>query len=436
MNMENLVSQTMLHRNVLFLISLPRTPEFQDCVADVSECLDELRQLNVDVREHIWLEDLSEVNQFDVVIIVAHHDTSANELVLADGKMSINDFVSSIPSDFKGVIDFSSCYSATAFAAIKKRCPQCKAQVALAETTLLRRLIIYPTLVECLYDNPSVDYGVAYKEVSKAFDDVLGGIDDTETSNAPMAHLGQKRTSVYAPPEASRKSLVPIYVFLHCDPEQEVVNKKADRNTVIYISSEDLGDFEIGETLTLVLSFIPCDDIEHLHIEGPDRKQITISDDIVKEFFIVRIDEGFHSANFGCYISVYKDSQDTPVRMYPIIIGMVDDALQNDVVNNTDDVTTFDEELVNKLLPFFNSHEISEDQRKVRIRKFINELKGFKRQNSKAKPITSYIANCIKNGWIAPHVFYERGKLYNILKGAGLFNATLQYWNAELKGVF
>ena len=419
--MENILSQTMQHRKVLFLISLPRTPEFQDCVEDVNECLDELRQLNVDVREHIWVEDLAVANQFDFVIVVAHRNTSSDELVFADGKMSISDFVSSIPTDFKGVIDFSSCYSATAFAAIKKRCPQCKAQVALVETTLLRRLIIYPTLVECLYDNPTIDYGVAYKEVSKAFDDALDGIDDTDTSNAPMVHLGQKRTSVYAPPEARKKSLVPIYVFLHCDPEKEVVNKKADRNTVIYISSEDLGDFEIGDTLTIVLSFIPCDDIEHLHIEGQDRKQITVSDDIVKEFFIVRIDNDFRSANFGCYISVYKDCQDTPVRMYPIIIEMLNDTLQNDVVNSTDDVTTFDEELVNKLKPiFWNDTE--------KVKAFLTQIRGI-RPNA----ITDIVNHYVNNGWISKYGNSRKGDLWKILFDAQLYNKSKSNWNNQVE---
>lgn len=431
--MENIVSQTMQHRKVLFLISLPRTPEFQDCAEDVKECLDELRQLHVDVREHIRAEDLAEANKFDVVIVVAHRDTSTEELVLADANMSISDFVSSIPTDFKGVIDFSSCYSATAFAAIKERCPQCKAQVALVETTLLRRLIIYPTLVECLYENPTVDYGVAYKEVSKAFDDA---VEEIERKDVSMVHLGDRRTSVYAPYEVRRKSHVPIHVFIHYDAERQEVKSKAARNTEVHINSEDLGNVGLGESLTLILSFIQGYDGQHLHIIGEDRKYVTVTEEIIHEFFIVGIDDEFSAPNFGCYVSVLKDGKEPPIRKYPVIINVIEEAPQTDAMRHFDDIAISDEELVNKLSPFFNSQEISEDKRKVRIRKFINELEALKRQNSKAKPIISYIANCIKNGWIAPHVFHERGKLYNILKGAGLFNATLQYWNAELKDAF
>lgn len=408
------ILKTMQHRKVLFLISLPRIPEFLDCIEDVNECLDELRQLHVDVREHIWHEDLAEANKYDVVIVVAHRDASSDKLILEDGSMSISDFVSSIPTDFKGVIDFSSCYSATAFASIKERCPQCKAQVALVETTLLRRLIIYPTLVEYLYENPEIEYGTAYNEVSKAFDDLVDEIDDTDTNKAPMAHLGQKRTSIYAPPKARRKSLVPIYVFLHCDPEKEIVNKKADRNTIIYISSEDLGDFEIGETLNLELSLIPCDDFEHLHIEGADRKAVTISDDIVKELFIVRIGNEFQSVNFGCYISVYKDSQNTPIRKYPIFI---------DVVNSSDDVAAFneDEELVNQLTGIFYGD-------KEKVKKFLSEIRGL-RPNS----ITGTVNRYVEKGWISNHGNSRKGDLWKILYAAQLYTKSKSNWNSQVK---
>ena len=65
--MKNIMLQTMQHKKILFLISLPSTSEFQDCIADVNECLDELRQLHVDVREHIRHEDFAEANNYDVV---------------------------------------------------------------------------------------------------------------------------------------------------------------------------------------------------------------------------------------------------------------------------------------------------------------------------------------------------------------------------------
>ena len=138
--MANTMS-TMQRRRILFLISLPQTPEFEKDREDVQECLNELRALQVDVREHIERDDLANANSYDVVIVVAHHDSKNDVLVLADGTMKMTDFVNSLPADFKGVLDFSSCYSATAYQAIKTRCPQCRVQAALVEVRLLQRMI-------------------------------------------------------------------------------------------------------------------------------------------------------------------------------------------------------------------------------------------------------------------------------------------------------
>ena len=307
--MENTISLTMQHKKVLFLISLPRTPEFQECIEDVNECLDELRQLHVDVREHIRVEDLTEANKFDVVIVVAHRDTSTDELVLADGTMSISDFVSSIPTDFNGVIDFSSCYSATAFAAIKERCPQCRAQVALVKTTLLRRLIIYPTLIECLYDNPEIDYGVAYKEVSKAFDNAVDEI-DTGTDSLPMTHLGEQMTSVYAPKEVKRDSVFQIIVFFHYDFEREVVKVKAkgrQSNAIVREETDIPVSLNENDEVSITLSIDSTDD-KNLKVKDNDYSKIVkIKKELVIEYFTVKVMPDIRCNSFLANIEMAKD---------------------------------------------------------------------------------------------------------------------------------
>lgn len=372
--MENIVSQTMQHRKVIFLISLPKTPEFKDCVADVNECLDELRQLNVDVREHIWLEDLSEVNQFDVVIIVAHHDTSANELVLADGKMSINDFVSSIPSDFKGVIDFSSCYSATAFAAIKERCPQCKAQVALVGTTLLRRLIIYPTLVECLYDNPTVDYGVAYKEVSKAFDHVVDEI-DPNVESLRMTHLGEQMTSVYAPDAVKRDSVFQIIVFFHYDFEKEVVKVKAERwqsNAAIQEDFDIPINLKENDEISVTLSFDSTDN-ENIKVKNDEyNKVVTIKKDLVVEKFVVFIMPNIRCNSFLANIEMAKDQEPPFVRCaFDINIADVENKTPAEVIAETPQYSVKPGEIIeNYVSAFAGGGNIGTKLRPVRSKLF------------------------------------------------------------------
>lgn len=310
--MENIMLQTMQHKKILFLISLPCTSKFQECITDVNECLDELRQLHVDVREHIWREDIAEANNYDVVIVVAHRDISSDELVLADGTMLIKDFVSSIPSDFKGVIDFSSCYSSTAFYAIKDRCPQCKVQVAIAETSLLRRLIIYPSIVEYLYDNPTIDYAVAYEEVSKAFDYAMNEIDNKDSDIAQMAHLGEQMTSIFAPEEVKRGSVFQIVVFFHYDFERGVIKVKAKRwqtNTIIR------DDFEIpiplneNDKISVSLSFDSTDN-DNIRVKNNEySKTVAIKKELVVEKFIVILMPDFRGNSFLANIEMAKDDE-------------------------------------------------------------------------------------------------------------------------------
>ena len=315
MNMENIMLQTMQHRKILFLISLPSTSEFKDCSTDVDECLDELRQLHVDVREHIRREDIAEANNYDIVIVVAHRDISSDELVLADGTMLIKDFVSSIPSDFKGVIDFSSCYSATAFNAIKDHCPQCKVQVAIVETTLLRRLIIYPSIVECLYDNPTIDYATAYKEVSKAFDYAMDEIDSKDSDIVPMTHLGGQMTSIYAPKEVKRDTVFQIIVFFHYDFERGVIKVKAERwqtNAIIRDDFEIPISLNENDEISVSLSFDSTDNDNIKVKDNEYSKTVAIKKELLVEKFIVIVKPDFRGNSFLANIEMAKEKEDEP----------------------------------------------------------------------------------------------------------------------------
>lgn len=309
--MENIILQTMQHRKILFLISLPVTSEFQDDSTAVNECLDELRQLHVDVREHIWREDIAEANNYDVVIVVAQRDISSDKLVLADGTMLIKDFVSSIPSDFKGIIDFSSCYSATAFNAIKDRCPQCKVQVAIVETHLLRRLIIYPSLVEYLYDNPTIDYAVAYKEVSKALDNAMDENDNKDSDIVHMTHLGEQITSTYAPEKVMRDSPFKIMIFLHYDAEKKVVKVKAQRwqtNATLRNEYEIPISLKENDKISITLSFDSTDDA-NIKVKNEEyHKTVTLkADKDIEEAFVVTVLSGFKGNGFLANIEMAKD---------------------------------------------------------------------------------------------------------------------------------
>ena len=155
------------HKKVLFLISLPSTPEFQRHEPLVSQCLEKLKKERVTVDKNIDSTSLSTINKYDVVIIVAHLDEDSNELVLADRHLPIHTFVDYLPEDFTGVLDFSSCYAAQWIKLIKRKCPNCHVQGASQQTVLDYRLIIYPHVIRLYRENKSLDYHEAYMTIEE-----------------------------------------------------------------------------------------------------------------------------------------------------------------------------------------------------------------------------------------------------------------------------
>lgn len=307
--MGNIIA-TMQRRRILFLISLPQTPEFEKDKDDVNECINELRELQVDVREHIKPEDLAEANSYDIVIVVAHHDCDSDDLVLADGTMKMTDFVNSLPSDFSGILDFASCYSAMAYGAIKNHCPQCKVQAALVEIRLLQRIIMYPSLIECLYDDTKKDYHEAYEEVSKAFDE------DAETyavkqDEPKMTQLGQQMSSIYSPSEVKRDYPFQILVFFHYDSDKNVVKIKAKGRQTDSIIRDD---FEIpiemkeGDNISLSLSFDSTDNA-NIKVTNGEKKEITLKKVMVIECFKVTVLKDFSGNGFLADIEMSKDDE-------------------------------------------------------------------------------------------------------------------------------
>lgn len=303
---------SMLPKRVLFLISLP--VEFENDKEEIDQCLTELRELGVDVREHICQENLAIANGYNVVIVVAHYDDDADMLILANGTLPIKAFVSYLPEDFSGLIDFCSCNSAVAFQAIKNRCPSCLAKVSLRPVPLLRRIIIYPSIIEWFLEDEATDYDTAFDIMSKQYDEILGEISDGRDTEPVMTHLGEKQTSIYAPLKVAKKSVTPIQIFLHSEHENKQISEEAYPNTSVHIKAQDLRNVEIGDVVTVKLSFFGFD-IQHLHIFGDDTAVVVISDKRQEIRFFIVVCEEFSASNFGCYVDILKEAQ--KINRYP-----------------------------------------------------------------------------------------------------------------------
>ena len=196
------------HRKILFLISLPSTPVFQSCAKDIERCIEQLKKQKVDVCESIDHVSLSSISRYEIVIVLAHRAEQEEALELADRTLSLDEFVSSLPADFSGVLDFSSCYAASAMSAIKERCPQCHILAPVQQTTLPLRLIMYPHIVELLNQDRKAQYIDIYEEVLREIVDI---------------HF-----SIYAPSSVKREHPFIVQIYFH-EAENDLIQMEARR---------------------------------------------------------------------------------------------------------------------------------------------------------------------------------------------------------------
>ena len=275
------------HERILFMISLPQTVEFETCKDDVSECINRLRERGVDVCESIHHEDLATISQYDIVIIVAHHDTDNDALLLADGKLTMGDFVNSIPEDFCGELDFSSCYSASAMKAIKDRCPNCHIQASIHQTTLVVRLLAYPYVIDIVNEDNNIEYHDAYMKVLDMILEAASDSSEVEGEQTEHVKLGNQLSSVYAPSEVKRASKFMIQLILHYDSGSGTILAIAKghepdtcwRGTLLNNLSE-------GDCFSIKLNF----DSDNIFVVDDDNvrhneyvKEITVGKDVVED---------------------------------------------------------------------------------------------------------------------------------------------------------
>lgn len=300
------------HEKILFMISLPQTAEFEACNEYVSECVNRLRERGVDVCESIHREDLATINQYSIVIIVAHHDTDEDALFLSDGKLPMGDFVSSIPEDFSGELDFSSCYSASVMKAIKDRCPNCHIQASSHQTALPLRLTAYPYVIDIINEDQSIEYHDAYMKVldmmlEAAPEDAPEG----EEEEKELVKLGKKMSSIYAPEKVMRDSPFKIMVFLHYDAEKKVVKLKAQRwqtNATIRDEFDIPISLKENDKISIVLSFDSTDDANIKVKNDEYYKTVTLkADGGIEEEFVVTILSGFKGNGILANVEMVKD---------------------------------------------------------------------------------------------------------------------------------
>ena len=420
------------HKRILFMISLPQTAEFETCKDYVSDCINKLSERGVDVCKSIHRGDLAAISQYDIVIIVAHHDTNDDALLLADGKLPMDEFVNSIPEDFSGELDFSSCYSASVMKAIKDRCPNCHIQASIHQTTLALRLLAYPYVIDIINEDKNIEYHDAYLKVLDMMLEAASGTSESEERQPDLVKLGNQLSSVYAPSEVKRASRFMIQIILHYDSESGsilAIAKGHEPDTIW--RGKLLENLCEGDNFSVKIRF----DSENIYVVDDENakqneyvKQITVNDEVVEEQIMVEVASEFIGSSFWTIIDLLKENNWVPSFKFKIIVSENENKVPADLVmempeqvEKPDNLTISNNaELIKQLMPiFYNDH--------VKIEKFLSMIRDMK-----DNAITDIVNEYVNNDWISKYSNTRKGVLWKILYDAGLYKKGKANWNSRV----
>lgn len=202
------------------------------------------------------LRDIKHVDEYDIVIIIAHHSDYSDEIEIGGEMVRSIDFVNAIPTNTHAAIDLTSCYSAYLIPKIKAHVPTSKIIGIEVKTKLSFRLFLLEKVLGYLSDNPNYSYLEALQKVLAMLPGGDGKLNVKDTT--PEVHLGGRlQSTVYAPKTVASGNDFIVSVFLHsqkdCD-EVEILAKSSDdkaekRNTKrlsVRVKKGDRVDFQLS----------------------------------------------------------------------------------------------------------------------------------------------------------------------------------------------
>ena len=223
--------------------------EYKKTADNLNTSLRSLSQRGIDVIRRFTLSDLGRMSDYEIVIIIAHHSDSSDEIELGDGCVRTIDFVQSIPEDTKAIIDMTSCYSDYLIPRIKGRIPDSRIIGIETATSLPFRLFLLEKVIKRLAKDESLSYLDALKNVLSSLPRLNSHINVKEGNTTVC--LGKKdiKSTIAAPLNAFRGENFIVSVFIH---EEE--NK--DEVELIAKSMDEYAEKKKKKEITLLFNFL------------------------------------------------------------------------------------------------------------------------------------------------------------------------------------
>lgn len=215
-----------------------------------------LEKKGVDIINIFSPEDLKKAFAYPTVILTAHRHRFLECMDFMGHTLEIGEIIKLIPKDYKGIVDISSCYSATLLIQCKQTAPFATFIAAETEVSVKLRLFIYEHTIRLMISHPRMDYLDAFRVIisriiksAKTQDSFKGDVflGGKQFSNSKI----ERNVSVFAPNEvrSGETMLIQIYIY---------------KNNVDVTSSAKMADEDLVEKdrLPVNLDLIHKDDIK------------------------------------------------------------------------------------------------------------------------------------------------------------------------------
>lgn len=306
---------------------------YQSTANKIRDCVNSLTRKGVTILCVSSLKDLESVFTHSVVIITAHRHRFLDCFDFMGNTISFDEVAEIIPHDYNGIVDVSSCHSASFQMQWKKKRINARYIAASTESSIDLRLFIYEHVIRHMISHSNNSYLQSLEvilnriksgineNVNKRDDVFLGGI-------VPAKRRGTQSASVFAPSEIIKGDDMMIQVYLYEDKEHN--------NVVISASNADEGVIERSRTpLNFNLKYGDIVKIQFnlLHVpKASQLKSFVWQNKTTKCFFNVTVPSNFDKKK--CFVEIFMSVNEVPLGELSFTTKVVEEYSSEKIVTD------------------------------------------------------------------------------------------------------
>lgn len=268
---------------------------YEQTAKKIKETVRFLRKRNVVVIDLNTVDQLRMAYSYTTIIITAHRHRFLECLEFLGNAISIEEIVDSIPKDYKGIVDISSCYSSTFQMKCKQKAINAIYIAAETESSVDLRLFIYKETIKHLITHNQSDYLNSFRVIirriiakSKQYKQENGSI-FLGGGKTSITGLHRGTASAFAPNEIKRGGDMMVQVYIYKDENRKRViceAKKCDKDVSERSHIPLNFDISEGDIVNVSLKVINSND-------SNQTKSFTWRDSVSKVCFVVSLSQHY-----------------------------------------------------------------------------------------------------------------------------------------------